>query len=161
MVSGKAITDGLFETSVAHLHAAATAAGNTNLSSYIESFHGFDLKSGRVEIAADQAAHAVVQGTLTIENAISQTISMATSQGLPRDVALTALLIDTNGHATVADQLAKYVNTGAQGAWDHTQMVKDATEALVKDTLTAGQIVETLRESVDALALYALSLIHI
>ena len=151
----KAVTDGLFETSVAHLHAAATAAGNTNLSSYIESFHGFDLKSGRVEIAADQAAHAVVQGTLTIENAISQTISMATSQGLPKDVALTALLIDTHGHATVADQLAKYVNTGAQGAWDQTQMVKDATEALVKDTLTAGQIVETLRESVDALALYA------
>ena len=97
----------------------------------------------------------MIKNGLTIDQAITQTIAAATEQGLPKDVALTALLIDTHGHATVAAQLDAYINN-TPNAWNaKTALVTDATTALEKDTLAPAQIVETIRESIDALAHYA------
>src|SRR5205807_901522 len=91
----------------------AGAQGNTALQQWINTNHNLDLRSGLVEIAVDHANTDLEAGHITVDAAMKQATDVASQQGLPHDVGLTALLVDTHGNAKVADALVHDLHSGA------------------------------------------------
>lgn len=145
-------TDGLFEMSIAHLYKAAGAQGNTELQNWINLSHNFDLRSGMVELASEQASNDLAAGRINIDAAIKLTTDEAAKQGLPQDLALTSLLVDTHGNAKVADTLASHINAGALVP---SPLTNDLGNALAANKFSNEDAVEVIREAIDALQRYA------
>ena len=101
----------------------------------------------------DHAAADLAAGRITVADAIAHTIDVANQQGLPKDVALTALLADTHGNATVAQQLGAYVNDTT--GFNAGALSNDIANAVNKNMMALEDAVESVREAVDALARYA------
>ncbi len=102
------------------------------------------------------------EGRITIDQAIAQTLAVATAQGVLKDVALTALLVDTEGNATVAQQLDTYVN-----GWTYNNnLTDDIATALglsgptATPTLTPAQAVDNIHDAIAALGQYAPAHVH-